>query len=133
MSKTRDTISSLLQPALHPRVRAEGEDQQGADRPVGLPQVRLPAQGGQAILLLQEQRPPEPEVSETRRYSAVVNIVKSFTEPAPVLNIYSDNSFIVDPKRPLATVLPRREHRIDRRATAATGVPRSEYTYVRPA
>lgn len=27
-------------------------------------------------------------------------------------------------------VLPRREHRIDRRATAA-GVPRSEYTYVR--
>ena len=53
-----------LQPSLHPRVRAEGEDQQGADRPVGLPQVRLPAQGGQALLLLQEQRPPEPEVRQ---------------------------------------------------------------------
>ena len=51
-----------FKPALHPRVRGEGEDQQGVDRPMGLPQVRLPAQGGRQVLLLQEQRTAESEV-----------------------------------------------------------------------
>ena len=44
---------------------------------MGLPEVRLPAQGGQPLLLLQEQRPAEPKV----RGSTWVGKVLAFESP----------------------------------------------------
>jgi hypothetical protein len=50
------------QPSVHFFVSGPREDQQEADGAVELPQVRRAAQGGLAILLLQELRPSEPKV-----------------------------------------------------------------------